>query len=210
MDSYKITFHTWDKVAGIYQDKFMDLDLYNDTYDTFCKLVSKQNARIFEIGCGPGNITRYLLAKRPDLKIDAIDIAPNMIELAKENNPAAHFEVMDCRNIGSLTARYDGIMCGFCLPYLSKQDCAQLIHDSANLLNDGGILYLSAIEDDYERSGYEANSAGDKMYIYYHQENFLQESLKTNNFELVELIRKAYSKADGTSSSHMIFIARKK
>ena len=87
MDSYQITFQTWNKVATLYQDKFMNVDLYNDTYDRFCELVEKPNPAIFEIGCGPGNITKYLLAKRPDFQIDAIDVAPNMIELAKANNP---------------------------------------------------------------------------------------------------------------------------
>ena len=56
MDKYKETFKTWNKVASLYEDKFMDLDLYNNTYDYFCELV-KDNAKILEIGCGPGNIT---------------------------------------------------------------------------------------------------------------------------------------------------------
>src|SRR5690606_4608879 len=98
---------------------------------------------------GPGNITRYLLAKRPDFTIDAIDIAPNMIELAKQNNPTANFEVMDCRGIAGISKKYDGIICGFCMPYLSKSDCGQLIADSANLLKDNGILYFSTIEGNY-------------------------------------------------------------
>ncbi|MBK8044287.1 MAG: isoprenylcysteine carboxylmethyltransferase family protein [Haliscomenobacter sp.] len=62
MDPYQITLHSWGKVASVYQDYFMDLDLYNDTYDAFCQAVYKPGARIFEIGCGPGNITRYVLA----------------------------------------------------------------------------------------------------------------------------------------------------
>lgn len=33
MDKYKETFETWNNVASMYHDKFMDLDLYNDTYD---------------------------------------------------------------------------------------------------------------------------------------------------------------------------------
>src|SRR5688572_20967975 len=140
MNRYQTTFQTWNKIAGIYQDKFMDLDLYNDTYDAFCNLIGKPNAAIFEIGCGPGNITKYLLTKRPDFKIEAIDVAPNMIELAKENNPTADFNVMDCREIDTLTKTYDGIICGFCLPYLSKDDVAKLIQDSANLLSGGGIF----------------------------------------------------------------------
>ena len=32
-DKYTETFETWDKVAKLYQDLFMDLNLYDDTYD---------------------------------------------------------------------------------------------------------------------------------------------------------------------------------
>ncbi|HKC68335.1 MAG TPA: class I SAM-dependent methyltransferase, partial [Bacteroidia bacterium] len=69
MDRYQNTFETWNKLAHNYQGKFMDFDLYDDTYNTFCQLLEKPNAKIFEIGCGPGNITRYLLTKHPDFKI---------------------------------------------------------------------------------------------------------------------------------------------
>ena len=39
MDKYKETFKTWNKVASLYQDKFMELDLYNDTYDFICSSI---------------------------------------------------------------------------------------------------------------------------------------------------------------------------
>lgn len=86
MDKYQETFQTWNKVAQIYQNKFMNLDLYNDSYDNFLELVGEINATISEIGCGPGNITKYLLTKRTDLKIMGIDISENMIELARQNH----------------------------------------------------------------------------------------------------------------------------
>ena len=54
MDSYKETFETWNKIAVLYQDKFMDLDLYDDTYDAFCEQIAKINPTILEIGCGHG------------------------------------------------------------------------------------------------------------------------------------------------------------
>ena len=80
MDSYQETFNTWNKIALLYQDKFMDLDLYNESYDSFCELIPKQQASILEIGCGPGNITQYILTKRPDFIIEGIDVAPNMVK----------------------------------------------------------------------------------------------------------------------------------
>ena len=204
MDNYQRTFQTWDKVASIYQDKFMDMDLYNDTYDIFCRLVEIVNPKIFEIGCGPGNITKYMLGKRPDFKIEAIDTSPNMVKLAKENNPTANFTVMDCRKIDQHTSTFDGIICGFCMPYLSKEDCIKLIRDCSAMLNHGGIFYFSTIENDYDQSAFEPSSDGQHtMFVYYHQEDYLVSALKENNFELVELIRKNYPKNEGRGTRYL-------
>ena len=85
--------------------------------DLICNAVIKNKATILEIGCGPGNITKYLLSKRPDFNIFGIDIAPNMIELSKINNPKANFAVMDSRNISTIETKYDAMVCGFCLLY---------------------------------------------------------------------------------------------
>lgn len=211
MNNYNITHQTWDQLASAYQDKFMDLDLYNDTYDLFCELVKPSGASILEIGCGPGNITRYILAKRPDFNIEGIDVAPNMLKLAKENNPAASFKVMDCRYIDTLASTYDAILCGFCLPYLSKEDCRKFIKDCASLLTAGGILYFSAIEDEYAKSAMETSSNGEhSLFVYYHEAAYLQQWLSEYGFEELALNRKHYPKADGSASVHMIFMAKKK
>ena len=154
MDKYQETFYTWNKIAESYEDKFMDLDLYNDTYDTFADLILKTNSPVLEIGCGPGNITKYLLTKNPSLKIKGIDISENMIRLARKNNPNAEFEILDTRKIHCLNKTFDAIICGFCIPYLSKSDCSKLIADCKDLLNDSGILYLSFVEGNYEDSGF--------------------------------------------------------
>jgi SAM-dependent methyltransferase len=208
-DSYKITFETWNRIAEIYQEKFMNLDLYDDTYDFFCTSIEKRFPKVLEIGCGPGNITRYLFSKRPDMVVEGIDIAPNMIELAKKNNPAAEFKVMDCRELNHLSGKYNAIICGFCMPYLSKKDSAKLINDCGNLLETGGIFYFSVIEGKYENSGYEEGSTGDKSYVYYYNENQLIDELAMNKLELLNLSRKEYPKTKDTISSHLIFIARK-
>ncbi len=210
MDAKSNTLQVWNNLANIYQDKFMDLDLYNDTYDAFIRLIEKRMPNIFEIGCGPGNITRYLLKRRPDFQITGIDLAPNMVKLAAENNPGAQFMVMDCREISSLIDQFDAIVCGFCLPYLSKEETAKLISSSAALLNNDGLFYCSAIEDDYEKSGFETSGDGQHtMYIYRHQADFLATSLNENGLEIVDEIRKEYPKSDGTKAIHLILIAKK-
>ena len=136
MHGYKETFETWNKVAALYQEKFMDLDIYDASYNYFCSQVPQENAALLDIGCGPGNISRYLLSKRPDYKLSGIDFAPNMVELAQRNNPTANFSVLDCRHIKQLGEMYDGVICGFCAPYLSSPELSKLVADAAAILTE--------------------------------------------------------------------------
>lgn len=52
MNPYIETFESWNKVATQYQEKFMNLDIYDATYDSFCsKIRGKKHPKILEIGC---------------------------------------------------------------------------------------------------------------------------------------------------------------
>jgi ubiquinone/menaquinone biosynthesis C-methylase UbiE len=210
MDRYKETFETWNKVASLYQNKFMNLDLYNETYDFICNSMVKDKSRLLEIGCGPGNITKYLLNKRPDFTIFGIDVAPNMIELAKKNNPSANFSVMDVRKIDQLKSTFDGIICGFCLPYLSQSDCEKLISDSYNLLSEKGLIYISFVEGEADMSGFKIGSSGDRCYFYYHQLEELKKQLIVGQFEKLKTIKVEYKKNEVEKEIHTILIANKK
>ncbi|MDB5200923.1 MAG: methyltransferase family protein [Ferruginibacter sp.] len=209
MDRYKTTFDTWNKVADLYQEKFMDLELYNNSYRMFCNKVEREDADILEIGCGPGNIMRYMLSIRQDFHFLATDVSPNMIRLAKANIPAAEVAVLDAREIGQLTKKFDGIIAGFCLPYLSKEDVSKLVRDAALLLHPGGCMYLSTIAGDYTKSGYRKGSTGDQTYVYFYNEAWLTEILLINGFSMPEIISLDYAKPQGITEQHLIFIAKK-
>lgn len=209
MDRHKETFDTWNKVASLYQDMFMDLDLYNDTYDYICNSVTKQNAKLLEIGCGPGNITKYLLSQRPDFDIFGIDIAPNMIELAKKNNPTANFAVMDVRQIKSLDKIYDGIIGGFCLPYLSPIESTELISNSYDLLNENGLIYLSFVEGNPGKSDFKVGSNG-RVYFQYHNLDDLTTQLTRANFDEIETFHVNYKTSETEFEIHTILTAKKK
>ena len=208
MDQYKETFNTWNKIAELYQDKFMKLDLYNDSYDFFCDAIAKPNAKLLEIGCGPGNISKYLLEKNSHFDILGIDIAPNMIELAKKNNPTANFAVMDTREINTFTTKFDGIIAGFCLPYLSQTECQDLILNSYELLNDKGVIYLSFVEGDVKESGFKVGNAG-RVYFYYHNLDDLKDQIIKTKFQEIEIFKVAYKRSETESEIHTILIAKK-
>lgn len=212
MDKTKIAIEIFDKAAEAYQEKFMDLKNYHFSFDIFCNALQKENAEILELGCGPGNITNYLLSKQPYFKILGTDLAPRMLELARINNPSASFELMDCRAILKPAKKFDGLVFGFCFPYISKEDALQIISDAPKALNDNGILYISTMEDDYAKSDYKLPSSGvgPAAYIYYHQADYLQDALLKNGFEILELTRVDYPEQNGSITKDLILIARKK
>ncbi len=209
MDKNKETFTTWNNIATLYQDKFMHLDLYNTSYDYICKSIAQPNATILEIGCGPGNISKYLLSQRPDFDILGIDIAPNMIALARQNNPKAKFQVMDSRNIHNLNKKFDAIVVGFCLPYLSQTESQELIANAHQLLNDKGLLYLSFVAGASVQSGFKTGSAG-RVYFYYHQEEDVKNCLKENGFEAIKTEKVNFKRTETEIEEHTILTAQKK
>lgn len=68
------------------------------------------------------------------------------------------------------------------------------------------------MEGDYNQSSYETTSfSGDnRVYVYYHQANFITVCLSELGFEILSLQRKQYPEPDGSFLTDMIFIARKK
>lgn len=211
MDKFTITLEAYNIVAKQYKEKFTDFTLYHPTYDLFCNLISKNCAVILDVGCGPGLVTKYLLQQRADFKILAIDVSTAMIELAKQECQEVDFRVMDCREITTINKNFDGVMCAFCLPYLTKDDIEKLLREISSMLNANGILYLSTMEGDEEKSGYETTSFSgeNKLYIHYHEEDFLINCLTSNNFNITHIEKLQYPEKDGTFSTDIVILAQK-
>ncbi|MFZ0490249.1 MAG: methyltransferase domain-containing protein [Salegentibacter sp.] len=201
----------FDQFAEGYQEKYMDQGLYRESLDLFCSQLSTPNAHILDAGCGPGNISRYLLKKRPDLQILGIDLSPNMLALARKNNPSGDFRKMDCRNIDRLNQKFDGIVAGFCLPYLSEEEMEKFIKDAAAKLNPDGLLYISTMEDDPERSGWKTSSSGKKpeLYIRYCQAASLVKALEENQLKVLDLRRVKNPQEKEETCQDLLLIAKK-
>lgn len=210
MDNSEKAAEIFNRHAMQYAEHFMGFDNYNFSFDVFCNAIEKQGASVLELACGPGNITRYLLSKRPDLQILATDLAPNMLELAKKHNPSIETKVLDCRKFLSLNKKFDAIMCGFGLPYLTKEEAKQFIRDASEVLNSHGVLYLSTMEDDNKNSTFKTGSSGEAIYMNYHEAVYLTETLKKNGFEILDLQRKDFTNHDGSIAIDLMIVAVKK
>lgn len=211
MDQYNITIATYNRVARDYEAKFMDNDIYKKSYNVLYELINMPSPRILDIACGPAIISKYLLSKLPTSIISGIDGAPEMVELARKNIPDGVFQVMDCRNLSLLEGEFDVIISGFATPYLSKIDTRTMIKTLALLLSQEGIFYLSTMEGKYEDSGWSESSSNpdNKVFIYYHEENYIKEYFEENGLSVLNVIKQNYPESDGKITVDMIFIAKK-
>ena len=177
----------FDKYAGAYAEKYMSVSLYADSLDFFVEKLEGNRSQVLDVGCGPGNITRYLLDVKPDLNIMGIDISENMLSIARKYNPEAHFKLMDVGEIGGIEKKFDGMIAGFCLPYLSKEELKGFLKDAQVKLKKGGILYVSLMEDDYKNSGNMGSSSnpGDKLPTYFYLEKDLVLLLDTFQLKIL-------------------------
>jgi hypothetical protein len=116
---------------------------------------------------------------------------------------------MDSREVKNLDKKYDGIIVGFCLPYLSPTESNELISNSYDLLNENGLLYLSFVEGNPEESDFKFGSGG-RVYFYYHNLDDLITQLKKSNFDQLEIFKVKYKTSETEFDIHTILTAKRK
>jgi 2-polyprenyl-3-methyl-5-hydroxy-6-metoxy-1,4-benzoquinol methylase len=212
MENFELSVRRFNEFAEEYASHFDNVSGYIEHLSHFCNLIRTNNPYILELACGPGNVTRFLKSHFSESRILAIDLAPKMIEIARNALPDVDFRVMDVRAISEFQEKFDAVMCSFCLPFLSNEDAAKLIADCSALLNPSGVIYLSTMEGEENRAGFETTSfSGDsEIYFNYHRQKDLEDSFAKNGFEIRQVKLQDYIEPDGSVTTDMIFIAIKR
>lgn len=193
-----------------YMDRFMDLGLYRQSFDHLLRCLP-ENATVLELGCGPGNVVKYLLQKRPDLQVLGIDLAPEMIAVAAKENPTAVFKVMDIRDVPGLDQKFDAVIAAFSIPYIQADDLERVFKNFETLTVENGLIYLSCMEGPATRSGFETTSftGEDQLYISYYERENITERFIAHGFRILEFSTSDYPEADGSVTTDLFFTALK-
>lgn len=131
-----------------------------------------------------------------------------MVSLAEANVPEGTFSVSDMRQIAGVRSRYDAIICGFGLPYLSKDEAAAFLADIPNALRENGWLYLSTMTADTDDSRLQTSSDGkDTVLTHYHAEATLLGILTRAQFAIVHTQKQPFP--DNPETTDLIVIAQR-
>lgn len=231
------TLRTWNSLATMYRERFMDMTLYNHTYDAFLDQLKQQRVDVLDVldvGCGPGVVGKYLLDKvnsnsgssgnegeggvqsKQTMRLTGIDAASNMIELAQQYIPEATWLELDSRSLAvelpllDDKAGYHGIVVGFCIPYLSAEDVQKLLKDCHTLLFANGVLYLSFVPGLQESSEFKTNKSGQRVYFRYYEEETIQNWLEVSDYGIMSSFHVSFPRPNNESEVHTVFIATKR
>lgn len=120
-------------------------DHNNDTWwregtEHFLSLLPR-GARVLDVGCGGGTKARYLSEK--GLEVVGIDFSEKMIEIARRDNPAITFAVVDMYDVDTLKESFDGIFMQAVLLHIPKARVPEVLAKMKTRLNPNGLLYLA-------------------------------------------------------------------
>jgi hypothetical protein len=111
--------------------------------------------------------------------------------------------------LADLNRRFEGIICAFGLPYLSREEAAAFIRDAFKALEPDGVLYLSAMLGRSEDSGFESCSSGDQVYIIYYSEQDLIGWLVSSGLIIAKQQQTPSTTAAAKATTDLIVIATK-
>ena len=106
-------------------------------------LDARPGMRILDLACGPGTLSRRLAAMvSPGGEVVGVDLAPGMIELAREmHTTSARFQLMDMEQLAFESGSFDAVACGHGFQYAS--DLPRALREARRVLRPEGRLAAS-------------------------------------------------------------------
>lgn len=106
----------------------------------FCDLVpgAGLGASVGDIGCGTGRLEPHLAAR--GLSPRGIDLSPEMIRVARRDQPRFEYDVADLRELPFADASLAGVVCWYSLMYLAPSGRPATFAELARVARPGGYL----------------------------------------------------------------------
>jgi SAM-dependent methyltransferase len=140
----KDTQTSYDQVAAEYAEKFKD-EMDDKPFDRDCldRLAREVGSLgpICDMGCGPGQIARYLHCQVVDTL--GVDLSPRMIIEAQRLNPEIHFHQGDMLSLPDGDNSWGGIAAFYCIIHIPREQIVDALREMKRVLKPGGVLLIT-------------------------------------------------------------------
>jgi SAM-dependent methyltransferase len=135
---------SYDAIADEYAQQYFDeLDgkpFDREWLDRFAGSVTGRG-RVCDLGCGPGQIARYLAARGVDAF--GIDAASSMVATARRLNPKLEFFQGDFFRLDLADGALAGIAAFYCLIHCARGELGRAVTELFRVLQPGGRLLMT-------------------------------------------------------------------
>ena len=201
----------YDPVAEVYAAAFLneleDKPLDRELLNKFKDLVGEEGL-VCDLGCGPGQIARYL--KALDINVIGVDKSKGMVEVAKRFNPDIDFYCDDMTNLQVGNSSWNGIVNFYAIIHISPDEIKKVFQEWNRVLNHDGYLLMSfMVGEDVEHVDKLLNQDVDLDFYLFPSELVIN-SLESAGFEIIESMeRDPYIGVEYDSRRGYIFAKKK-
>jgi len=206
VDKSKLAVSTYNKIAGIYSNKYFD-DLSDTFYINKFLSILPPKSEILEVGSGPGQFVKYIAEK--GFKATGIDLSEKMIEIARKKVPEAKFKVMDMRDMKFKDASFDGLMAPYSLIHIPSDEIHQTLRGFSRVLKPNGKLLVIAQNGEADKVIGEPLKEGEITFVNFFTKERLSKFLIEAGFRIFYVEEKE-TYDPGTMSNRVIYTIAQK
>jgi len=133
----------YDDFAPHYVPGWRSIEHYGPLVTDFLLRATTPQARVLDVGCGPGQLTANLPA---DVEVLGADVSPQMLMAAQENRPRGRYEEHDFHDpFPSEWGRFDVVLTVGCLEFC--RDLTLTLRNIAAACAPGAHAMIAVVED---------------------------------------------------------------
>lgn len=206
MNTTEITTATYDKIADIYTDRYFDISPDQPLVDRFLDLLEPE-AKILDVGCGPGNFTQYLVSQ--GFQVEGIDLSEGMLASARGHLPHVPLQNMDLRDLTYADKSFNGIFSAYSLIHVPAADIHKTLLGFQRVLTDKGYLFILAQKGSPDHMVDEPLLSGEKTFVNFFYLDQLVNDLTKAGFSIKQHVELPLPDPDSLSESVLFIIAQK-
>ncbi len=144
MRDINTTQSSYDHIAEEYAERIYGelahKPLDRELLDRFASHTNGQG-RVCDLGCGPGQIARYLNQRGADAF--GLDLSPGMVQVARRLNPHIEFKQGDMRALPFDDDSLAGIAAFYSIIHIPRGEVTDALRELRRVLQPGGALLLA-------------------------------------------------------------------
>lgn len=203
---------SYDNIAQEYAEHiFEELEgkpLDRALLDRFAEMVKPLGIAV-DMGCGPGQIARYLHAR--GVRVVGIDLSPQMIATARALNPDIEFQMGNMLALESIPDRaWGGIAAFYSIIHIPRDQIGAALRELKRVLVPRGILFLAFHRGDETVHPAELWGKSVNLDFHFWERDAMEQHVRNAGFEILDVVERAPYAPDVEHQSHRVYMFARK